>query len=179
MPLAHDPTPPRIDAVLATGETVTDAMRRDCQAAFGARIINRYTCEEAGWLALQCPKHDHLHVFTANVILEIVDREGQPCPVGVPGRVLVYRLAQPGDALDPLRDRRHRRVGPACDCGIHLPVLKRIWGRDNQSIQTPDGRYRYVVLVAEDFLGIAPLRDIRLRYYRDPVARLEVACETP
>jgi len=69
--------------------------------------------------------------------------------------------------------------GPACDCGIHLPVLKRIWGRDNQSIQTPDGRYRYVVLVAEDFLGIAPLRDIRLRYYRDPVARLEVACETP
>lgn len=176
---AHDPEPPRIDAILATGETVTEAMRRDCQAAFGARIINRYTCEEAGWLALQCPKHDHLHVFTANVILEIVDREGQPCPVGVPGRVLVTALHSQAMPLIRYEIGDIAEWGPACDCGIHLPVLKRIWGRDNQSIQTPDGRYRYVVLVAEDFLSIAPLRDIRLRYYRDPVARLEVACETP
>lgn len=176
---AHDPDPPRIDAVLATGETVTETMRRDCQAAFGARIINRYTCEEVGWLALQCPKHEHLHVFTGNAIIEIVDAQGQPCPVGVPGRVLVTGLHSQAMPLIRYEIGDIAEWGPPCDCGINLPVLKRIWGRDNQSIQTPDGRYRYVVLVAEDFLGIAPLRDIRLRYYRDPVARLQVACETP
>jgi len=67
-------------------------------------------------------------------------------------------------------------MGAPCDCGITLPVIKRIWGRDSQLIQTPQGQARYVVLIAEDFLSIAPLRDMRLRYYRDPLACLEVAC---
>ncbi|RLM48768.1 phenylacetate--CoA ligase family protein, partial [Halobellus sp. Atlit-31R] len=78
--------------MLCTGETVTGAMRRDCKAVFGARVIDRYTCEEAGWLALQCPKHEHLHVFTSNTLIEIVDAQGIACPVGMPGRVLVTAL---------------------------------------------------------------------------------------
>ena len=175
---AQDPEPPRIEAFLSTGETVTDAMRRDCQAVFGARIINRYTCEETGWLALQCPQHEHLHAFTANALLEIVDPQGQPCPIGVPGRVLVTALHSQAMPLIRYDIGDIAEWGPPCDCGIKLPVIKRVWGRDNQSIQTPAGHFRYVVLVAEDFLGIAPLQDIRLRYYRDPMARLEVACET-
>lgn len=175
----HNLESPCIEAFLVTGETVTEAMRQDCQAAFGARVINRYTCEEAGWLALQCPKHDHLHVFTANAILEIVDSQGLPCPVGVPGKVLVTALHSQAMPLIRYEIGDIAEWGAPCDCGIHLPVIKRIWGRDNQSILTPDGRYRYVVLVAEDFLRIAPLQDIRLRYYRDSVARLEVASAAP
>lgn len=174
----NDPEPARLDAILATGETITEAMRRDCQQALGARIIDRYTCEEVGWLAMQCPKHEHLHVFTANAILEIVDSQGQPCPRGVPGRVLITGLHSQAMPLIRYEVGDIAEWGSPCDCGINLPVIKRIWGRDNQSIQTPDGRYRYIVLVAEDFLAIAPLRDIRLRYYRDPLARLEVACDT-
>lgn len=174
---AQDVAPPHIDAFLVTGQTLTDAMRRDCQTAFGARIINRYTCEEAGWLALQCPKHDHLHVLTANVILEIVDTHGQPCPPGTPGRVLVTALHSQAMPLFRYELGDIAEWGAPCDCGINLPVITRIWGRDNQFIQTPDGRLRYIALMAKDFLEIAPLRDIRLRYYRDPLARLEVASE--
>ena len=173
----HDPDRPRIDAILATGETVTDTMRRDCLEVFGAKVINRYTCEEAGWLALQCPKHDHLHVFTANVILEIVDAQGQPCPVGIPGRVLVTALHSQAMPLIRYEIGDVAEWGTPCDCGINLPVIKRIWGRDKQWIEAPDGRVRYIVLVAEDFLAIAPLRDMRLRYYQNPLARLEVACD--
>lgn len=168
-----------IDAFLVTGETVTDTMRRDCQAAFGARLINRYTCEEVGWLAMQCPKYHHLHVLTANVIVEIVDAEGRPCPEGVPGRVLVTALHSHAMPLIRYDIGDIAEWGPPCDCGINLPVIKRILGRDNQTIRTPDGRSRYVILIAEDFLSIAPLNDIRLRYYRDPLARLQIACDTP
>lgn len=177
--LSHDDAPPPIDAFLVTGETVTDTMRKDCQAAFGARLINRYTCEEAGWLAMQCPKHNHLHVLTANVIVEIVDAEGRPCPEGVPGRVLITALHSQAMPLIRYDIGDIAEWGAPCDCGINLPVIKRIWGRDNQAIHTPDGRYRYIVLIAEDFLSIAPLNDIRLRYYPDPLARLQVACDTP
>lgn len=175
---ANDPQPPQLNAILATGEAVTDAMRQDCLEAFGAKIINRYSCEEAGHLALQCPRHDHLHVFTTNAILEIIDSQGQPCPVGEPGRVLVTALHSQAMPLIRYEIGDVAEWGPPCDCGINLPVIKRIWGRDSQMIQTPDGHVRYFVLIAEDFLAIAPLRDIRLRYYQDPVARLEVACDT-
>ena len=177
--LEHDNAPPRIDAILSTGDTVTQALRQDCQAAFGARVIDRYTCEEAGWLAQQCQKHEHLHVYSANVLIEIVDTQGQPCPVGVPGRVLVTALHSHAMPLIRYEIGDIAAWGPPCDCGNHLPVIARIWGRDNQTVRTPDGGTRYIVLVAEEFTTIAPLRDIRLRYYRDPLARLEVACDTP
>jgi len=176
--LSQGDTPPPVDAFLVTGETVTDTMRQDCKAAFGARLINRYTCEEVGWLAMQCPTHEHLHVLTPNVLLEIVDTEGQPCPVGVPGRVLVTALHSHAMPLIRYEIGDIAEWGPPCDCGINLPVIKRIWGRDNQAIRTPDGRTRYISLIAENFLAIAPLNDMRLRYYTDPLARLEVVCET-
>lgn len=177
--LEHDNAPARIDAFLSTGDTVTGAMRQDCRTAFGARVIDRYTCEEVGWLAQQCPKHEHLHVYSANVLIEIVDAQGQPCPVGVPGRVLVTALHSQAMPLIRYEIGDIAAWGPACDCGSHLPVIARIWGRDNQTVRTPDGSTRYIVLVAEEFMAIAPLRDMRLRYYRDPLARLEVACDTP
>lgn len=176
--LAENAEPPRIEAILSTGETVTEALRRDCREAFGAKVIDRYTCEEAGWLALQCPQYDHLHVITANALLEIVDREGRPCPVGVPGRVLLTALHSEAMPLIRYDLGDIAEWGSPCDCGINLPVIKQVWGRENQGVYTPDGHYRYVVLVAEDFLDIVPLTDIRLRYYQDAVAVLELACET-
>jgi phenylacetate-CoA ligase len=55
----------------------------------GSKIIDRYSCEETGYIALQCPRHNHLHVISPVTILEIIDESGNPCPPGKPGRVLV------------------------------------------------------------------------------------------
>ena len=169
---------PRLSKVLSTGEAVTDKTRADCQAAFGAKVINRYSCEEVGWLALQCPKHDHLHVLSANVILEIVDDEGQPCAIGQPGRVLVTALHSEAMPLFRYDIGDVAEWGEPCDCGINLPVIKRIWGRVREFVRTPQGELRYVALVAEEFLCIAPIRDMRFRLYRNPLLRFEVVCDT-
>lgn len=177
--LAHDAHDlPRLDAALSTGESVTDKIRADCQAAFGAKVINRYSCEEIGWLALQCPKHDHLHVLSANVILEIVDALGRPCPVGQPGRVLVTALHSEAMPLIRYDVGDVAEWGEPCDCGINLPVIRRIWGREREFVRTPQGDFRYIAILAEDFLKIAPIRDMRFRLYRNPLMRFEVVCDT-
>ena len=169
---------PRLDAILSTGESVTDKIRSDCQAAFGAKVINRYSCEEIGWLALQCPKHDHLHVLSANVIIEIVDAEGRPCKTGQPGRVLVTALHSEAMPLIRYDIGDIAEWGEPCDCGIQLPVIRRLWGREREFVRTPQGEFRYIAIVAEEFLKIAPIRDMRFRLYRNPLLHLEVVCDT-
>ncbi|MEJ2122903.1 MAG: hypothetical protein P8Z76_19830, partial [Alphaproteobacteria bacterium] len=36
--------------------------------------------------------------------------------------------------------------GEPCDCGMTLPVIKRLWGRQRHFITHPDGRTSYVKL---------------------------------
>ena len=170
---------PRIAAVLTTGETVTDQMRRECQAAFGARVINRYSNVEVGWMAMQCTKHEHLHVMAANVIIEIVDEAGQPCAAGQPGRVLVTALHSQAMPLIRYDVGDVAEWGEPCDCGIELPVLRRIWGRQREFVRVPTGELRFFAVAAEEFLAIAPIRDIRFRYYTNPLLRCEVVCTAP
>jgi len=171
---AHDL--PRMEAILLTGESVDEQLRTDCRAAFGAKIINRYSCEEIGWLALQCPKHEHLHVLSANILLEIVDADGKPCAPGQPGRVLITALHSEAMPLIRYDIGDVAEWGEACDCGIQLPVIRRIWGRQREFVRGPNGELRYIPLLAEDFLKIAPIRDMRLRVYNNPVLRFEIAC---
>ena len=143
-------------------ERVTPRQRDLCRKAFGAEIIDRYSCEECGWLALQCPKHEHLHVMSGTTIIEIVDENLHHCPVGVPGRVLVtslYSYAMPiirydiGDIAE---------WGEACDCGIKLPVIKRLWGRKRNSVRLPDGELRPMAYLGDDVANISVIKEFRL-----------------
>lgn len=70
--------------IIAQSERVAPRQRALCLQAFGARIIDRYSCEETGWIALQCPEHDHLHALSATTLVEIVNDHGQPCPLAPP-----------------------------------------------------------------------------------------------
>ena len=178
--LEHDPDRPQVQAILTTGSAITTSIREECKHAFGAKVINRYSNEEVGWMAIQCPKHDHLHVMSSNVIIEIVDEAGRPSPPGQPGRLLVTALHS--EAMPLIR----YEVGDiaewgkkSCDCGIQLPVISRIWGREREFFRTPTGALRYIVILAEAFLVIAPVKDMRFRYYTNPLLRFEVVCPIP
>lgn len=171
--------PPRLHKMLSTGETVTPELREACRSAFGAEVVDRYSCVEAGWLAVQCPRHEHLHVLSPNVVIEIVDEAGQPCAPGQPGRVWVTALHS--HAMPLIRyeigDRAH--WGAPCDCGLAYPVIGRLWGREREFIRTPDGSSAYVAVLAKEFMDIAPVRDMRFRLYRDPLLCMEVVAALP
>jgi phenylacetate-CoA ligase len=98
-----------------------------------------YGCEEVGYLALQCPRHDHYHVQSESVLVEILDDEGRPVPPGEMGWVVVTPLVNFAMPLLRYRIGDLAEVGPPCPCGRGLPVLARVPGRRRGQVLRPDG----------------------------------------
>lgn len=169
---------PHIDAIFTTSESVTDQLRKTVWRAFGAKIIDRYSSEEVGWIAIQCRKHNHLHVLTDNVILEIVDESGKPCEPEEPGKVLITALHSIAMPLFRYDVGDIAEWGKPCDCGINLPVLKRVLGKQREFVLTPSGKLRHLALVANEILDAGSILDIRIRYYNDPLVRVEIVTQT-
>src|SRR3546814_3878705 len=77
---------------MTVGETVSAKARGLVQRAWGVPLKDSYSCEEAGYLTMQCPDHEVYHVQSENVLLEVVDDDGRPCGPGETGRVLITSL---------------------------------------------------------------------------------------
>lgn len=153
---------PHWEKILTFGEVVTPELRADCFRQFGARMIDRYTCEEAGWIALQCPVHDHYHVLSPTCLVELVDEQGHAVPAGVPGRVLVTSLHSYAQPIIRYDIGDVAVGGTSCDCGLKLPVLQRIEGRERSFLRLPDGSQVLARLTGEYWRQYAPVEAFRL-----------------
>lgn len=153
--------------VISQSERVTPRHRELVAKAFGARITDRYSCEEAGWIALQCPRHDHLHVVNPAVIVEIVDDRLQPCGPGEVGRVLITALHSYSMPLIRYDLGDLAQWGEPCDCGNRQPVLKRIWGRDRHQFTTARGDRVPMPFLGDDIAKLPSIRAFQIRQYRD------------
>lgn len=144
--LLHGVTLPGLGQLRTIGEMVTPDQRALFRQAWGVGAVDVYSCEEAGYLALQCPNHDHYHVQSENVLLEVVDDDGQPCAPGKPGRVLITSLHNFATPLIRYELGDYAEVGEACPCGRGLPVLAAINGRRRNRLILPDGRSEFPYL---------------------------------
>ncbi len=163
--------------VQTTGSVVSEDLRETVRLGLGAKIVDRYSCEETGYIAVQCPKHDHFHVMSPVNFVEIVDDKGAPCAVGVPGRVLLTSMHSYAMPLIRYEIGDMAEWGPPCDCGSGLPVITRVWGRTRHHITTPDGRKTHARIYARDFQSIPGLLAYRfvLHHNETVVAQLRVA----
>lgn len=168
-----------LSQIITFGETVKPELRRLAEEAFGAKVTDRYSCEELGWIALQCPQHDHYHVMSSSVIVEIVDDTGRPCAPGQPGRVLLTGLHSFAMPLIRYDVGDYAEWGEPCDCGITLPVISKIWGRERSFIRLPDGTLRIARLTGEYWREIAPIREYRVVQYSDGLIEAFVTCDRP
>ena len=66
---------------------------------------------------------EHFHVVAGTTILEIVDDDLKPCPVGVAWRVLVTNLHSHAMPMIRYDIGDAAQWGPECDCGTKLPVI--------------------------------------------------------
>jgi phenylacetate-CoA ligase len=140
------------------GESSSDSLREACRQAWGVPVVDIYTCQEAGYLALQCPDHNHLHVQSENVLLEVVDDQGKPCTPGQVGRVLVTSLNNFATPLIRYEIGDYAEVGDPCPCGRGLPVLKQVMGRYRNLLTRPDGSKHWPIMGNEGRLrDIAPI----------------------
>lgn len=140
--LAHGGAPARLSCLRTAGEPLTPAIRLLARRAFGLPVEDTYSARETGYLALQCPRHEHLHVQEEGVILELLDEDGAPVPPGAPGRVVVTVLHNFAAPLVRYDTGDWALAGPAaCDCGRTLATLARVLGRARNRLRACDGRW--------------------------------------
>jgi phenylacetate-coenzyme A ligase PaaK-like adenylate-forming protein len=118
--------------VLAGGEPLSDERRRQVREAWGVEVVDQYVLGEAGFVAVQCPGGDGLHVLADHAVVEIVDDAGVPTADGWGTRVLLTVL---GSRTVPLvryevADRARWLPG-TCPCGRTSPRLE-VEGRARQ-----------------------------------------------
>jgi phenylacetate-CoA ligase len=135
--------PPKLREVRTFGELLEPHVRAAVREAWGLRIVDMYSSQEVGYLALQCPKHEHYHVQSEGVLVEILDDSGAPCTPGQVGRVVITPLHNYAMPLLRYEIGDYAEVGAACPCGRGLPVLNRILGRQRNMAILPDGSRRW------------------------------------
>lgn len=70
---------PSLRGINTYGEVLSDDSRAICQEVFGCRVADAYSTEELGYVAIQCPAHNHHHVLAETALVEILDAAGRPC----------------------------------------------------------------------------------------------------
>ncbi|MDZ4254563.1 MAG: hypothetical protein U1A72_18490 [Sulfuritalea sp.] len=131
---------PQLREVRSFGETLPHDLRTLCHEAWGVGVADVYSAEEVGYIALQCPEHEHYHLQSEHLLIEILDEAGRHCAPGAVGRVVVTTLHNFAMPLIRYALNDYAEVGAACDCGRGLPVLTRILGRSRNMLALPDGR---------------------------------------
>jgi len=129
------------------GETLTPAMRRVVQEAFGCPVLNSYGSSEFLAIASDCA-HGRLHLNGDWVILEPVDAQGRAVPAGTAGdTTLLTNLANHAQPLVRYDIGDRVTIDPApCPCGSHLPAIE-VQGRCDDIIRVPGTHGRRVTLL--------------------------------
>jgi len=130
---------PNLKAVHTYGEPLTPDVRRACRETWGVPVQDVYSCEEMGLIALQCPEHEHYHVQSETVRVEILDDDGRPTAPGRIGHVVLTPLHHFAMPLIRYAIGDFAEVGEPCSCGRGLPVIKRFPGRRRSRVALPDG----------------------------------------
>ncbi|MBL8382113.1 MAG: phenylacetate--CoA ligase family protein [Burkholderiales bacterium] len=132
--------PARLKVLLSYADQPPADLAALAAATWGAAVHDLYSAAEFGPLAFQCPEHGNLHVQSENVLVEILDEAGAPCPPGTPGRVVVTGLHNFAMPLIRYELGDYASFGPACACGRGLPVIASINGRSRNMAVDPTGR---------------------------------------
>ena len=118
--------------VFASSEVFTESARERIRRAWSREPFNAYAATETALIAADCTHH-RLHLAEDLIIVEVVDRDNRPVPVGSCGeKVLVTVLFSRTVPL--IRYELSDRVTLAdlaapCACGKHFAVLAGIQGR--------------------------------------------------
>lgn len=133
--------------VMTGGETLAAGQRAHIESAFGCVVRNSYGTSEFLAVASQCAA-GRLHLNADWVIVEPVDAQGRPVPVGeLSHTALVTNLA---NAVQPLIrcdiGDRVRVLPGRCSCGSPLPAIE-VHGRQDDALPMSGGKGRAVTLL--------------------------------
>jgi phenylacetate-CoA ligase len=143
-------------------ERPAEDLHATVRAAWNVPVTDMYSANEVGYVALQCPHSGLYHVQAEDVLVEIINDNGNPCAVGESGRVIVtslHNFAMPLLRYD-LGD--YATVGGACECGRTLPTLERILGRTRNMLRLPGGRTAWPGFPMNTLVKLQAIRELKM-----------------
>jgi len=153
---------PRLREVRTYGELLTPEARVLCREAWTVPVTDTYSSNEVGYIALQCPRHEHYHVQSESLLVEVLTDAGARCAPGEVGRIVVTTLHNFAMPLVRYELGDYAEVGEACNCGRGLPVLKRIIGRVRNMLVTATGERYWPALGLRALMDVAPILQYQL-----------------
>ena len=118
-----------IKSICLNSEMILEKDRRLIEQKYGCDVYEEYSCVEAGVIASMCTCQG-MHIYSDNVVVEILDSSGNPVETGQRGEVTLTAL---NSFAMPLIRYRIGDIsslnGGECGCGCNMPLLGRIEGR--------------------------------------------------
>ncbi|MEO8611046.1 MAG: F510_1955 family glycosylhydrolase [Chloroflexota bacterium] len=127
--------------IFTSSEVLTDETRRLIEAAWGKRLFNQYAATETAGIAAECQQHNGMHLYEDLMIVENVDAQNQPVPLGVYGdKLLVTVLFNRTQPLIRYElDDSMRFADKDCPCGRPYRLVDNVQGRTEDTLHFPSG----------------------------------------
>ncbi|RJQ51132.1 MAG: phenylacetate--CoA ligase family protein [Nitrospiraceae bacterium] len=148
--------------VSTSAELLHQKQRERINAAFGISLYDRYAARECGNIAWECDRHDGYHINIDTAVVEIV-RDGKPAGYGETGDVIVTNLHSYGMPFIRYRIGDIGSVSDrACSCGVEMPLMRTVEGRDEDFIILKDGRLMSPMMVTGTLDYVPGIRQFRV-----------------
>ena len=153
-------TAPR--AIFTTAEKLMPHMRKNIENVFGREVYDTYGMNDGGVSAFECPEHNGLHIDTERSIMEVVDNNNLQLENGVGGILAtsLHNYAMPFIRYDT-GDIGHI-INDTCGCGRGSRLLKEVIGRQQEMLQTPEGKFIHGEFFTHIFWEINGVREFQI-----------------
>lgn len=153
-----------IAVAFVTSERLYEEQRAIIAEVFGCRVANGYGGRDAGFIAHECPSGS-MHITADDLVVEIVDPQGQVLPPGMAGEIVVTHLSTHDFPFVRYRTGDIGVLGTGtCACGRGLPVLQDIQGRSTDFVVAADGTVMHglsLIYILRDLAGIRAFKVVQ------------------
>ncbi|OBP14613.1 capsule biosynthesis protein CapK [Rheinheimera sp. SA_1] len=153
-----------LKVVFVTSERLYPYQRELIEQVFNAPVANGYGGRDAGFIAHQCPS-GNMHISAEDIIVEIIDNDGNCVPDGQSGEIVVTHLATSDFPFIRYRTGDiATKSGQPCPCGRGLPVLEQIEGRSTDFVIAADGTMMHglaLIYVIRELAGISNFKIVQ------------------
>ncbi|MDY6822551.1 MAG: hypothetical protein SWH68_01950 [Thermodesulfobacteriota bacterium] len=127
--------------ISVNSEMSTKSQRDYISNVFNCPVYDEYSTEETWMIASQCRAGSY-HIFSDNVWIEFLDKDGRNVKPGETGEIIITTLNSPAMPLIRYKIGDLGVPGKAnCSCGCGFQVLESFEGRADDSFVLPDGSF--------------------------------------
>lgn len=153
-------------AIVTSGETLHEFQRKTIEETFDTKVYDQYGSVEMCVFIAQC-RYGNYHLASDYSYVELLNEKGERAGPGEEAEVFCTGFIN--DVMPLIRYRIGDKVlmpsveQSCCGCGSNFPVIKKVLGRADDVVRTPDGRR--IGRLSGVFRGY-PVREAQFRQHK-------------